>query len=326
MRKEICLRCYYIKEGCEIDNDEYYYDECPECGFKYYEEKFCKKCLKTFDYLYEDTEYCQECYKNIEVFYDGSIELETELVLNDNLSIMNEVKKDIFSYNKYIKFHYNNEDYVLCSDLVNLFKYLNRDISKDTFLENSRIRIKPFVRDKRYTYAVFYLDIQEFDFDSVLLDENRVEIKNFKENLKNIIDGNCEKFNNLVKKLTIPDNVLKEVKANLFDIIIYGGASGRFSISKVIINDNYIICWLDTSKWDYYNDEQWHNSRVCVFDVRDGSLLGDKRYLDDYGREDEDIEKYILKNYRAKKFGEETITSDKQFIDYFLTRKIKNPF
>lgn len=342
MSKEICLRCEFIKEGCEVDNGGYFYEECPECGFKHYEEDFCRKCLKIYDYSYKHSDYCKECYENIELFYCFDTELETELILGDNLSIMKKVKKDCFENKKYIKFHYNNEDYVLCSDLKNLFKYLNKDINKNTFLENSEVRRKPFVDDKRYTYHTPYYDIQDFDFDSVLLDNSRGEINNFKENLKNIIVNECKKFNELVKKLTISDEILKEIKTNLFDIIIYDGMSGNFNVSKVIINDDYIICWLDASDWDSYNDEPCGSYRICVFDRKDGSLLENKYYHDNYCDDNDEeehercreyieahydnVEKYILEKYRSKCIKDEVVANTKQFVDYFLTRRIENPF
>lgn len=60
MCKKICPRCEFIKEGCEIDNDWYFYEECPECGFKYYEEDFCKDFKNCHKCGFKDNTNCEK--------------------------------------------------------------------------------------------------------------------------------------------------------------------------------------------------------------------------------------------------------------------------
>lgn len=321
MCTEICQRCYFIENGIEIDNDGYYYDECPKCGYQEYDQVFCQKCFKIFDYDDENMGYndiCKECMEKIEFLLNGEeLKVEFDTYRENNILFLKSIDdKYPIRENFYIYFKDSSEDeeYIFGGKFYD-FCYALTDSAPKLFLSTKLYYYKKVEGIYRYCSD------QEIA-RNLLLETFMNIIKSDKEKLKylydfynNIRENSNEIFLDTLRKIRLKETTRMNIKSELLDFILYDKCklSGTPKIYKVAISKKEIIIHLTISDYDCYNDE-WNTSKYAFYFCDNGYLT--KTIRNEYCEEElpriDDNEYIIVKENR--------------FIEYVLRDFIENPF
>lgn len=321
MCTEICQRCYFIENGIEIDNDGYYYDECPKCGYQEYDQVFCHKCFKIFDYDDENIGYndiCKECLEKIEFLLNGEeLKVEFDSYRENNILFLKSIddKHSIReNFYIYLKDSSEDEEYIFSGKIYD-FCYALTDSAPKLFLSkklNYYKKVEGIYRFCSEEEIARNLILEQF---MNILKTNKEYLKALSDFYNNIRENSNEIFLDTLRKIRLKETTRINIKSELLDFILYDKSKldGSPKIYKVAIGRKEIIIYLSMSDYNAYNDE-WDRSEYAFYFCDNGYLT--KTIRNDY--EESELPKINDNEY--------IVVEEKRFIEYVLRDFIENPF